>query len=285
VNLPLAGRSRRHDRRVLYYIAPQLWAWGEGRVPRLRRRVDKLACILPFEEEFFRQRDIDAEFVGHPLFEPLVDFEPNAKFVADELPAGSPRVALLPGSRGHEIADHLPCQLRVAAELKRRHPDAVFALAAPPARHGHSLEIESFLADPSVPVISAAGRVHDVLDWADAALVVSGSATLEVAAFGVPMVIMYRVKQWQWNWVGRRIIKTPFLSLVNILAGRELVPELMPWFGEDGSVLEAMDALLSDAERRRTTSVALKELVAPLARTRASERTAELVEQLIAGDR
>ncbi|MCG3180048.1 MAG: Lipid-A-disaccharide synthase [Phycisphaerae bacterium] len=282
VNLPLAGRSRRHAVPVLYYIAPQLWAWGAWRTARLRARVRKLACILPFEEQYFRDRGIDAEFVGHPLFEPLASFVPDTAWAAANLPAGSPKVALLPGSRGHEIADHLPTQLRAASELKRRHPDAVFALAAPAPGHGHSIDIAPYLATAEVPVTVATGRIHDVLAWADAALVVSGSVTLEVARFGVPMVIMYRVKRWQWNAVGRHVVKTPWLSLVNILAARELVPELMPWFGDDREVIDAAASLLADAGGLARLREELKALTAPLAASRASLRTAELVAEIVA---
>ena len=120
-----------------------------------------------------------------------------------------------------------------------------------------------------------------MLAWADVALTVSGSVTLEVAWFGVPMVIHYRVKRWQWQLIGRRVVKTPFLSLVNILAGRRLVGELMPWFGADAPLVEALDGLIRDEAGRAELRSQLTELVAPLAATRASERTAQIAAELL----
>jgi len=280
-NLPLARCSRRRGVPVLYYVAPQLWAWGAWRMRKLRQRVDQLACILPFEPDYFTPHGLKATFVGHPLFEPLADFQPDAPFIAAHLPTGSPKIALLPGSRGHEIARHLPAQLRAAAAIRQRHPRAAFAVAAPEIRHGHSLELEQFVAGAKAPVTLAPGRLHDVLAWADAALTVSGSVTLEVASFGVPMVVVYSVRRWQWKLFGHRLVKTPFLSLPNILAGRRLVPELMPWFGEDEPLVEALDGLIADPGRRARLGAELRDLVAPLAATNASERTAALAVELM----
>lgn len=282
VNLPLAGSSLRNNVPALYYIAPQLWAWGAWRINKLRNRVDRIACILPFEPDYFARHSVPATFVGHPLFEPLAGFTPDERFIADELPAGRPRIALLPGSRGHEIRDHLPCQLAVAAAIRRQHPDACFVVAGQTRGHGHTLDLEPMVRESGVDAKLTSGRVHDVLSWADAAITVSGSVTLEVARFGVPMVVLYKVKPWQWKLYGRRLIKTPFMSLVNILAGREMVPELMPWFGDERDVTQAMLDLLSDEQRLADLRAGLKQLVAPLADSRASERTADLAAEVIA---
>jgi len=280
VNLPLAGRSKRHAVPVLYYIAPQLWAWGDWRMSRVRRRVDRLACILPFEPDYFAAHGVAATFVGHPLFEPLAGFQPDRAFV-ERLPSGSPRVALLPGSRGQEIASHLPAQLRAAAAFRRSCPRASFVVAAPQAQHGHSLDLAPFLAAAQAPVTLATGRLHDVLSWADLALTVSGSVTLEVAWFGVPMVVMYYANPWQWKLIGRRLVKMPLRSLPNILAGREIVAELMPWSGRDEPVIEAMLRLIGDEGGRQRLGAELKAVVAPLAGREASRLTADLALRLI----
>ncbi len=281
VNLPLAGRSKWHAVPVLYYIAPQLWAWGAWRTDRLRRRVDRLACILPFEPDYFAARGVAATFVGHPLFEPLVDFQPDAEFIARELPSGSPRIALLPGSRGHEIVAHLPAQLRAAAAVRRSHPGAAFVVAAPAALHGHSLDLGRLISGADPPVALATGRLHDVLSWADAALTVSGSVTLEAAWFGVPMAVMYHVSPRQWRLIGRRLVKSPFMSLPNILAGRELVAELMPWFGDDEPIVAALRRLIDDEAGRVRVGRELRDLVRPLAELPASQRTADLAMELL----
>lgn len=278
-NLPFAGRSKAHGVPVLGYVAPQLWAWGGWRMGRVRRRIDRLACILPFEPEFFRPHGIAAEFVGHPIFEPLAQFSPDAGFIA-ALPASRPRVALLPGSRSHEIAAHLPAQLRIAAAVRRTHPQASFVLAAPPAGHGHSLDVRRLMKDAG-DIRLVEGRLHEVLAWSDVVLAVSGSVTLEVAWFARPMVIMYHVPRWQWQTIGRRLLKTRFMSLPNVVAGRQVVPELMPWFGRDEPVVAAINELLADPARRQAISVELAELVRPLAATAASRRVAQIALEMV----
>lgn len=278
-NLPLAGRSKARGVPVLAYVAPQLWAWGGWRMGKLRRRVDRLACILPFEPDFFRPHGINAEFVGHPIFEPLADFTPDAEFVAS-LPGGQPKIALLPGSRAHELAVHLPAQLRAAAAVKRSHPDAAFVVAVPPPGHGHALDVRR-LANGARQASVVEGRLHDVLGWCDIAVAVSGSVTLEVAHFARPMVVMYHVPRWQWQLFGKRLLKARWLSLPNIVAGREVVPELMPWFGDDDSIIAAVRALLDDRPRQEAMRRDLAELVRPLAAVNASRRVARIAMEMI----
>ncbi|MDD4888747.1 MAG: lipid-A-disaccharide synthase [Phycisphaerae bacterium] len=277
-NLPFAGRSKSHGVPVLAYVAPQLWAWGDWRMDKLRRRVDRIACILPFEPEFFAKYDVPATFVGHPIFEPLVDFRPDAGFIAT-LPAGSPKIALLPGSRGQEITNHLPAQLRIAAALRKKFPQAAFVVAAPPPGHGHSLDVAAMVAGSPAQLVP--GRLHDVLAWSDAVLAVSGSVTLEVAWFARPMVVMYKTIPWMWNLIGRRLLKPTLLALPNIIAGRRVVPEFLPWFGDDAVVLAEMESLLADPERQATMRRELGELVKPLAAINASDRVAELAAEMI----
>lgn len=280
-NLPFAGRSKSAGVPVLAYVAPQLWAWGGWRMAKVRRRVDRIACILPFEPEFFARGGVNAAFVGHPIFEPLAEgrFTPDAAFAAT-LPGGSPNIALLPGSRGHEISRHLPAQLRAATALRAKYPQAQFVVAAPPPGHGHSLDVPAIVAQSGEAITVATGRLHDVLAWCDVALSVSGSVTLEVAWFAKPMVVFYHVPRWQWNLVGRWLLRTPFLSLPNIVAGRRVVPELMPWSGDDAPVIAELDALLNDPGRQATMRRELADLVRPLASMNASEKVAEMAAQM-----
>ena len=286
-NLPFAGRSKAHGVPVLAYVAPQLWAWGSWRMNKVRRRVDRLACILPFEPDYFRPHGIAAEFVGHPIFEPLVNFQPDLARIA-KLPTGSPKIALLPGSRAHEIIHHLPAQLRAAAAIRKNHPSAAFVVATPPPGHGHSVDVAKLLAASPTPVVWA-GRLDDgssvslpdVLTWADLVLTASGSVTLEVAWFAKPMVVMYHVGAWQWNLIGRWLLQAPFRALPNIVAGRAVVPELMPWFGQDQPIIDELEALIADPARQAEMRSALCSLVQPLAAQHASHRVAEIAVEMI----
>jgi lipid-A-disaccharide synthase len=256
---------------------------------KVRRRVDRLACILPFEPDYFRPHGIAAEFVGHPIFEPLVTFQPDVSRIA-KLPTGSPnlKIALLPGSRSHEITRHLPAQLRVAAAIQRNHPAASFVVATPPPGHGHSLDVARLLAESPTPVTwatrlgdgSSVG-LHDVLAWADLVLTVSGSVTLEVAWFAKPMVVMYHATKWQWNLIGRLLLRAPFLSLPNIVAGRKVVPELMPWFGQDQPIIAELESLIADPARQEAMRSDLRALVQPLATQHASRRVAQIAADMI----
>ena len=290
-NLPVAGRSKAHCVPVLAYVAPQLWAWGNWRMAKVRRRVDRVACILPFEPDYFRPHGIAAEFVGHPIFEPLVNFQPDAARIAKlKLPGGSQnlKIALLPGSRAHVISHHLPAQLRVAAAIKKNHPTAEFVVATPPPGHGHSLNVGAILAAAPTPITWASQLddgssvgIHDVLTWADLVLTASGSVTLEVAWFAKPMVVMYYVPPWQWHLLGRWVLRAQLRSLPNIVAGRKVVPEFMPWFGQDQPIIDELESLIADPARQEAMRADLRALVQPLAAQHASRRVAEIAAEMI----
>ena len=284
-NFHIAKAAKKHGIPVLFYVAPQLWAWAPWRIYKLKRRCDKLACILPFEKDWFRNRGVDAEFVSNPLFDEMdVDLEQNYRSYSD-YDTKAPNVALLPGSRNAEIESLWPAMLDTAAELKKRHPGAVFTACAPDAEKLDLLKtIAADYHELKIDVTYETNAVIELTKRSDLALVASGSATLQVAAAGCPMVVMYQSNKWMWHLVGRWLIRIRFLSLINILAGKEQVPEFMPYFDSIEPIIEIANALLSNPSRLTRTSQSLIELVRPLTERRACEVVADMVQDMLATD-
>jgi len=280
LHLPMAKRIRAAGVPVLYYIAPQLWAWAPWRIRRVRKRVDRLAAILPFEEPYFRSRGVDTRYVGHPLIEQLLHTPPDPAIVSQYKQAGSPVIACLPGSRRHVIVEVLPGQIEVARAIARRYPQATFLFSA--ADPAAAAIIRSALADEPFPLRIEIGRNAEILAAADLTLVASGTATLEVAWHRLPMVVMYNGSKWGYRLVGRFLIQTPHLCLVNILAGKRAVPEFMPYYtSTDPIAAEALD-LLANETRRQAMRRDLDAVVRSLGTASAADRTARMALDLIA---
>ncbi len=246
---------------VVYYVSPQVWAWAPWRVKKLARLTDRVACILPFEQEYLRQRGVNATFVGHPIYD---DCPPRPQPLPDLYDAwysGRWRVALLPGSRPAEIKHHTPAMLQVAAAIARRWPDTQCTFAT--LSEGGAAEIRRIAQRKrhvDVEVIVGPEAAQQVLAQSNFAVVGSGTVTLQVAYYGVPMVIFYRaglLTRLLHQTVGRlkSVVPTRSFSLVNILAQRRIVPEMMPWYGDVNALtrvtLEAMHDLGYLLEMRR----------------------------------
>lgn len=277
-NFHIAKAAKKHGIPVLFYVAPQLWAWAPWRIHKLRKCCDKLACILPFEKDWFRSRRMDAEFVSNPLFDEMdVDLQQNFKPYVQYDPS-SPKIVLLPGSRDAEINSLWPAMLDIAAQLKQKHPEATFTACAPDDEKVAMLkEIAADYADGEIEVGYEVNKLLELSGQSDLALVASGSATLQVAAAGCPMVVMYQSNRAMWHLVGRWLIRTRFLSLVNILASKEQVPEFMPYFTSLDPIVKAAESLLCNASKMAATSQALIELVRPLTERRACDAVADIV--------
>ena len=217
-NMKVAAAAQRHGVPVLYYITPQVWAWGAGRLPKLARLITRAATILPFEAPLLQQHGIDATFVGHPLLDRAQDL-PSREAARAQLGVGpdEPLLALFPGSRQQEIERHLHAFVATAKLLEHERPGLrVLVSAAPTVR-----------LDPGkcpYPLVSDASFA--VLRAADAALCKSGTTTLEAAVAGCPLVVAYRTSGWTYA-IARRAVKIPRIGLVNVVAGREVAPEFV----------------------------------------------------------
>lgn len=283
LHLPMARRCRARGLAVLYFIAPQTWASRPWRNRALRERVDRLAAILPFEESYFRQRGIPATYVGHPLFDRLAAEHCDAERIGRIRGNGQPVVVLLPGSRRGVVREVLPGQLEVAREIVRRFRSARILLAAANTGvAGLASEIISGRPESPLVQIEITGRT-EVLRAADLALVASGTATLEVAYHHLPMIVMYNARLARWGFPLLRgwMIQTKFLSLPNILAGRRIVPEFMPYYSNTSEIAMAALELLSSVALRERMRGELAGLMAPIVRSGACAAAADELARLL----
>ncbi|HUU18315.1 MAG TPA: lipid-A-disaccharide synthase [Sedimentisphaerales bacterium] len=275
-NFHIAKAAKKAGIKTVFYVAPQLWAWGGWRIHKLRKCCDKLCCILPFEQDWFSQRGMDVVFVGNPLLDELQIDSAHHKIYAD-FTANNAIIALMPGSRNTEIDSLWEPMQQIALRLKDKYSAASFVTVAVDA------EREQLLRKTQVPGFECQytiGSVSDTANTVDFAIVASGSATLEVTAAGCPMVIMYQSSKIIWHLLGW-LIKTKYLSLVNILAGKELVPEFMPYFSSIEPIAESIGRLLEDRDKLTQISGELIKLVEPLAEKKARQEVAGIVLEML----
>jgi len=267
---------------VVYLVAPQAWAWRKGRIPAMRRTVDHLLCIFPFEEDFFRSHGLRASYIGHPLARLVRPSKTRAEFLKTHgLDPARPVVALLPGSRRGEVERHLPAVIEAAGRLGRSH-GAQFLLALPAGR---------FVEIPGLPRLTersgaksiqvVEGETWNVLNAAEAALAASGTVTVEAALIGTPMVVFYRVSRFSWL-AGKVLVRTPFYSMVNLVAGRPVVPELMQNEMSGERLAAEAARLLDDESARAAMRRDLSEVAARLAPAEDPfERAAAIIESVL----
>ena len=257
LNLRLAKRLRPRGVRVVYYVSPQIWAWKKWRLRHLQNRVEKMLCLFDFEEEIYRRAGVPVEYVGHPLIDRL---EHAGRGRAREqffrslgLDGTRPTIALLPGSREIELKYILPAMVEGARELRRRRADRGIQFLLPVAATLATVEVETRLrehgAGPEL-IRTVFDATHDALRHADAAVVASGTATLETALLGCPMVVVYRVAA-STAFFARFMLDVPFYSMVNLLAGRAVVPELIQNDCTPARAASEVERLLVDVNARR----------------------------------
>ena len=253
-NLKLAKAITARGIPVLYYIAPQIWAWNPGRLKKIRRRVRKLFVILPFESALYRQAGIDAEFVGHPLLDlvPPAIGKPEACGLCGLDPA-APVVGLLPGSRRSELHYLLGPMLEAAVQIRDQLPTAQFIL--PLAETLQPAEVQPVLDTVPIPVRLVQRQTYDVMQAADVLLVASGTATLEAALIGTPMVLAYKAHPFTYL-LARLLMRVSRIGLPNIIAGRSIVPEVWQYHVTAQNLAAQALALLTSSER--TTAMRLE---------------------------
>ena len=221
-NLRVAKKLKKMGVPVVYLVAPQVWAWREGRVKTMRCTIDRLLCIFPFEEAFFRERGVPVTYIGHPLAARVRPRLTREEFFRKHnLPRDRPLVTVLPGSRPSEVLRHIPPLVR-AAELLSKDRKLSFILPASP--HCGAAFFDTALAGS--PIRAIEGEAWDALAHCDLALAASGTVTVEAALVGAPMVTFYKVTPLTWA-IGKPLVKVPFYSMVNLIAGRGIVAELI----------------------------------------------------------
>ena len=261
-NLRLAPQLRIRGIPVLYYVSPQVWASRPGRIPQMAASVDRLMVIFPFEPEVYADTDLTVEYVGHPLVD-----EARAALAdpAPDLPwPGTPRVALLPGSRTQEIEHILPRMAAAARRLEAVHPEIGFLAAAPNEDIANLVRtVWERTADRPSRWAVATGQTRDVLRQANAAMVASGTATVDAALMGCPMIVVY-VTSAPLYALARRLVKIPHIGMVNLIAGHELCPEFIQNRATPGAMAAALAPLLSNTDARRIQLSGLKDVASRL---------------------
>jgi lipid-A-disaccharide synthase len=281
-NLALARALRRRGHKVVYYISPQLWAWRAYRVRQVRRDVDLLLTILPFEAGWYARRGFTrAEFVGHPFAGEVAAAETREEFCArHRLDPSRPLVALLPGSRRKEFERHLPLMLDAAARLGAERPGTQFVVALSerrdPSEAARLIEAagHAALRDGGRPLVTR-GEARAALAAADAAAVCSGTATLEAALLATPLVVVYKESALNWHTLGR-LIRVEHYGLVNLVAGQRVAPELIQNDFTGERLARELSALL-DPATNASVRARLRAATARLGHGGASQRAADAV--------
>ena len=273
-NFRLAQAMRRLGVPVVYYVSPQLWAWRPGRMKTMQRIADRVLVIFPFEEEIYRRAGVPVEWVGHPLLDESADVEPRATFLGRfGLDPAKPVVALLPGSRINEVSAILPGLLDACRIIHERVSGAQFVLARAP-HLSDELFANLNARGPAIAIIADA--TDDVLAAADVALVASGTVTVQAALRECPMVVVYRLSALTYR-LGRPFVRVDTFAMANLVAGRQVVPELMQDdFTPDAVVQQALP-LLEDRRKAEAMRADLRAVRAKLGTPGASRRAAEAV--------
>lgn len=266
-NLRIAEFAHKHGIPVHYYISPQVWAWKKNRVYKIREVVDKMYVILPFEKDFYKDFDFEVEFIGHPLLDVISESESEAdkpkEFRKENGLSQAPIIALLPGSRKQEISIMLPIMLSIMKEF----PEYQFVIGAAPSQDAELYQ--DLVSDNEVNIIS--GQTYDLMKYAEAGLITSGTATLEAALWGLPEVICYKGSFVSY-WIARMLVKIKYIGLVNLVMDREVIVELIQAELNKKNLVRELNRLLFDEERKaelqRDYKLLWKELGGPGASAR-----------------
>jgi lipid-A-disaccharide synthase len=274
-NFRLARAVRRLGIPVVYYVSPQLWAWRSGRMATMKALASKVLVIFPFEEALYRQAGVPVEFVGHPLMDLIPPLPPRDVLLGEiGMRPDAPTVALLPGSRANELSAILPTLADAARLIAATVPDVQFVVArAPDLDDRLFLPVESGAWRGGPPVATVEGRTDAVLAAADVVVTASGTATVQTAFHGKPMVIVYRLSALSYH-LGRHFVKVDTYGMVNLVAGRRIAPELIQDRFTAQAVAEETIGLLTDEARRAAVREALAEVRARLGGSGASTRAA-----------
>ena len=276
-NLRLAAEARKQKIPVLYYVSPQVWAWRGGRVKKIARLVDRMAVILPFEEQIYRDTGLPAEFVGHPILDEIRGIRLEKKVLRSELGLDpeTPLISFLPGSRPHELERLLPLVLDAVRACKREFSGHRYCVPFAP---NTDLERHTAIIDElrREGVTINKDRSLQTLAASDFAVIASGTATLQAVLLGVPLVVIYKVFPLTF-WLGKRIVKVRFASLVNILSGREVVKELLQKEASVPNILLELKRLKEDVPYREQMRHAYDEVRRLFDEKHASSRVSDMV--------
>ena len=279
-NLKLAEKAKQQNIRVLYYVSPQVWAWRKNRIYKIARLVDRMAVILPFEVNIYKETGLACEFVGHPVLDEIEGMGTDRKGMKKELglPPGFPLVSLLPGSRTHEIDRLLPVMTEILDTFQSEFTGYQFCIPFAP-----NTDLERYR--PRIEalrkrgVVVSRGNSLQVLAASDLAVVASGTATLQAGLLGLPIVVIYKVSPLTYL-IGKMLIRGKYITLSNILSGREIVKEFLQERASAGNVMAELRRIVTDEDYRTEMIRACREVRAIFSGRHASDRVAEMVFEL-----
>ena len=278
-NLRFAKEAKARGVPVIYYISPQIWAWRKGRIRTVRESVDKMIVVLGFEKDFYAKEGVEVEFVGHPLLDSVKPaFKKNDFLKKHGLDPAFKTIVLLPGSRLTEIARNLPVMLKAAKRIKDRFGDTQFIMAK---SHGiKDSAYEKILKKSPVKPAVVEDYPYDCINAAELVVVASGTATIETMILEKPMLIIYRVSFLTWL-IGKMLVKIPYIGLVNIIAGKQIVPELIQFDATPSKIASEASLLLSSPEKMESMRMRLAAVKAKLGEAGASKRAAQAILKLL----
>lgn len=265
-NMQIMKRAHLLGIPVVWYISPQVWAWKKGRIFVIARNARKVLVILPFEEPIYRRFGVDCSYVGHPLLDQIAATDLKGTFENGTI------IVLMPGSRAQEIERHIATMIEVARGIRARHPEARFV--APCVDTEREAQVRALAGD--FPLETTIGNTYELLSAARFCLVASGTATVETALFGVPMIVMYKVAPVTY-WLARLLVRVAHIGMVNLLAGKRIVPEFVQHEATVSRILPEALELIADGPRRSQMLADLQAVREKLGGPGASRRAAEHV--------
>lgn len=262
---------------VFYYVSPQIWAWGARRIRTIKRVVDRMIVLFPFEESLYEEAGIPVTWVGHPIAETAAPKKTKEELLREfDLPQNQKVIAILPGSRASEVKRILPAVLKTAFLISKRIKNASFLISESPNVPAAIYDSIVQRANLPFPISKIRARMHDILNVSDFALVTSGTATLETAMFLVPFILLYKTA-WSTYLIGKQLIRVPFLGIVNILAGKKVVSEYIQNDLRPDAMADEVCRILEDKTRSRAIIRELEEIKSKLGPPGAGDRAAATV--------
>lgn len=278
-NLHLAKEARRHGIKVMYYISPQIWAWRSSRMRVIKKCVDMMATVFPFEEKFYRNAGVPVKYVGHPLVEDArTTTDKNAFFKNHKLYTDKKLVGLFPGSRTSEVEHNFPVLIQAATALSRQHPDVQFI--TPVASTLSAEFVENFIRNTPIDITTATANIYDVIHACDAIAAASGTVTLQVTLMQTPMLIIYRVSPITYR-ILNRLVDFTFAGIANVIAGREICREFIQHEATPENIAGELERLLSDHPYATRMKSEMSTIRNTLGEKNGSVEAAKLAAQLI----
>lgn len=277
----IARYAKRAGVRVIYYLPPQMWAWAEWRIRKIRRYVDDVVCALPFEPAWYAQRGVPVDYVGHPFFDEVAEHRLDAEFLEGWSSAKYRNVAILPGSRDREVRHNFPLMVEVIRRLHERHPHVRFLVGCYKEKHRLFCGMYLMTHASRLPVHLFVGKTSEVIEASECCLMVSGSVSLEILARAKPAAVIYW-SSWPTYWIGRALVRVKYASLPNLFVDREVLPEFL-FVGGQTKLLtpltEVLHGWLSVDDRLTAARQELLDLRDRFAQTGATRHVAEIVLQ------